>query len=453
MRAAFAQPGFRRLFTGLSASMLGDSMLLLMLGIWVKDLTGSSAQAGLTFLFMALPSLVAPVLGVVIDRFRRRPLLIVANVLSALGVLPLLLVRDAGDVWLIHLVAAVYGVSFIVIPAALNGLLKEMLPEDLLADANGSLQTVKESFRLFGPLAGAGLFALTGGWAVALIDAATFLIAAAVVASIPVRESAPQRDEGGHWQELTAGVRHLVRDRVLLHSVVGLTLCLLVLGFSESAIFALTDEFHREPTMVSVMVSVQGVGAVLGGVVSSRIVHRLGEPASLALGLLLISISLATMAGAPTFWTATALMVPMGFGLPVLMVAYMTMLQRRTPHLLMGRVSAAIEVLLGTPQAVSLGVGALVVAFLDWRLIFVAMAAVIAVAAAYIALMLREEVRAHRRASALGDAVLPAEEGEGVGGVGAREGADLPHDDLVVSPVVHRVDGAVDIAQDPVQER
>ena len=69
-----------------------------------------------------------------------------------------------------------YGVSFIVLPAALNGLLKELVPEEMLVDANASLQTTKESFRLFGPLIGALLFTWLGGWAVAVLDAASFFV-------------------------------------------------------------------------------------------------------------------------------------------------------------------------------------------------------------------------------------------------------------------------------------
>ena len=109
MRAAFARPAFRRLFGGLSASMLGDSIMLLVLSMWVKTLTGSNAQAGLTFLFMVLPSLLAPFIGVYVDRVRRKPVLVWGNLASAAGVLPLVLVRDEGDVWIIWLVAVLYG--------------------------------------------------------------------------------------------------------------------------------------------------------------------------------------------------------------------------------------------------------------------------------------------------------------------------------------------------------
>src|SRR5207342_222095 len=99
-----------------------------------------------------------------------KPLLVWGHVASGLCVLPLVLVRGPGQVWIIWGVAMLYCVSFVVLPAALNGLLKELMPDEMLVDANASLQTTKESFRLFGPLIGALLFTWLGGWAVALLD-------------------------------------------------------------------------------------------------------------------------------------------------------------------------------------------------------------------------------------------------------------------------------------------
>ena len=180
MRQAFRQPGFTRLYAGLTASMFGDSVMLLVLSIWVKTITGSNAQAGLTFFFMVDPRAARAAAR---HRDRPGPPQAVAGLgprrRRACCVLPLVLVRGPGQVWIIWSVAALYGVSFIALPAALNGLLKELMPEEMLVDANASLQTTKESFRLFGPLIGALLFTWLGGWAVAVLDAASFFVAAA----------------------------------------------------------------------------------------------------------------------------------------------------------------------------------------------------------------------------------------------------------------------------------
>ena len=390
MKAAFAQPGFTRLFAGLSTSMLGDSIMLLVLSIWVKTLTGSSAMAGFTFFFMCLPAIFAPLAGAWLDRVRRKPLLVWGNVASAIAVLPLLLVRDEGDVWIIWGVSMLYGVSFVILPAGLNGLLKELMPEDLLVDANSSLQTIKESYRLFGPLLGAALFAWTGGWVVALVDAASFLVAAAVISSIPVAEEQPEPEDGSFWSQLTGGARHLVGDRILGHMLIGFGLTMLVLGFCESAIFALTDHFDKAATFVSVLVSVQGIGAVVGGLSSPRVVRRLGEVGAGVLGLVLLGASAIGMAVSPSVAWVLASITLFGVALPLLVVAYMTLLQRRTPQRLMGRVSVAAEVVMSVPSAASLALGALLVTVVDWRLIFIVIGVVTLAGAAHVAWWLRD---------------------------------------------------------------
>lgn len=407
MREALRSKGFRRLFFGMSTSMLGDSLMLLVLSIWVKTLTGSNGMAGLTFLFMVLPALFAPLLGMYLDRFRRRPVLVWGNLASALVVLPLLLVRDRGDVWIIWGVAFLYGISFVALPAALNGLLKELMPDHLLVDANSSLQTVKEGYRLVGPLLGAGLFGWFGGGVVAVLDAVSFVVAAAFVAWIPVREERPVRAPQHWWAEMTAGLRHLVAERLLRHTLVALGLMLLVIGFFEAAIFALLDAAGRPATFAGVVVTVQGVGAVVGGLTAAWWVRRLGETGTVVVGLVLMAGSLAVVAATSTLAVMLAAVVPLGYSIPLLLVAFTTLLQRRTPQSLMGRASAAVETVMGVPQALSLAVGALLVSLVSYHLIFGVMAAVTAAGAIYLVRVLGRDV--FRPPAAVDGAAVPAE--------------------------------------------
>jgi MFS family permease len=389
MKAAFRQPGFRLLFCGLLASMAGDSIMILVLAIWVKDLTGSSGAAGLTLFFLALPALAAPVFGVVVDRLRRRTVLTWGNFASALAVLPLLAVDGQDDVWIIYAVALLYGISFVVLPAALNGLLKEMLPEDLLIDANAALSTSKEAMRLVGPLIGAGLYTALGGGSVALVDASSFTVAGIVVAVLAVHEVAPERHEG-HWKdEFLAGVRHILRDPVLLHTMLAIGIALLVVGFLESAVFAMIDAFDQPASYVGVIVSVQGVGAIAGGLCSSTIIRRTDEVAGVVLSLGLLAAGLMIAAVSPWLPVVFAGVVVLGFALPLLIVAFTTLLQKRTPGPLMGRVSTATDVVLGTPQSLSIAVGAVLVTTLGYRSIYWISAAVIVAAAGYLRLALR----------------------------------------------------------------
>jgi MFS family permease len=403
--SAFRTPGFRLLYGGLAASMLGDSLMLIVLSLWVKTLTHSNGAAGLTFLWLTLPALIAPVFGYVVDRFPRRPFLVVANVASAAAVLPLMLVRDAGDVWIIYTVAFLYGVSFVVVPAALNGLLKDLLAEDVLVDANASLAVTREAFRLVGPLAGASIFAFAGGASVVALDAISFVVAAVAVFRLTV-VSVPDDHEPAHWRvEFTAGLSYLRTNRRLLHSTVCLGLCLLVVGFSESAVYALIDAFDKPPSFVGPILTLQGIGAVAGGLAASRAVRRFGEPVTIVIGLGLMACGLSVVAAAVELWQMLAGVSVLGAGLPLLIVAYTTLLQKETPSRLMGRVSTATDVLVTTPQALSIAVGAVLVGLLDYRLIFVLMALGVTVAGVYLLAVLRHQLPAAPRSDVSAAAV------------------------------------------------
>jgi MFS family permease len=170
-------------------STLGDSALWLAMAIWIKELTGSSAAAGLVMFFFAAGGLCSPLGGVLADRFRRRPFLIWANLAAAVVVLPITLVHGRGQIWLIYLVMLAYGVIGSAINPAQTALLPALVPADLLAEANGAQQTLNEGLRIITPLAGAGLLVLLGGPVVAVIDAVTFGVA--VLSLIALRASVP----------------------------------------------------------------------------------------------------------------------------------------------------------------------------------------------------------------------------------------------------------------------
>jgi MFS family permease len=403
--------------------MVGDSLMLIVLAVWVKELTGSSGAAGLTFFFLAVPALVAPLAGIYVDRVKRRTLLIWGNIASALAVTPLLLVSSRDDVWIVYTVAVLYGISFIVLPAGLNGLLKEMLPEDLLVDANATLTTTKEALRLVGPLAGAGLFTLIGGGGVALIDAVSFVVAALAILLLKVKEDQPTREET-HWSdEFMAGIHHIRRDRVLLHTLIAVGISLLVIGFMESAVFAMVDAFDKPASYVGVVVSAQGVGAVVGGITSAWLIRRTGETGAITLSLVIFAVGLA-IASAPWLAGMFAGVVVLGYALPVFIVALNTLLQRRTPNRLMGRVSTATEVVLGTPQSCSIAVGALLVSLISYREIYWICAVVILASAGYLIVALR----GHRDGADAGDAV------DVVRAVSATVNPDQQARDSVVGP-------------------
>ncbi|HEX5540215.1 MAG TPA: MFS transporter [Micromonospora sp.] len=384
MRDILRRPDFRLLFAGLVASMTAESILLLALAVWVKDLTGSDGMAGTTIFAVMAPFAFAPIVGWVVDRFRRRPFFIALNLVTAAVLTPLYAVRDRHDVWIIFVVATCYGLSFLALSAVLSGLIKEIVPADLLADANGALQAVKQGLRLIGPLVGAGLYAAVGGWTLATVGALGFCAAAGVGALLRVREVKPSPGELRWAAEVTAGIRHLFGTPGLRRGVLGVALAMLVVGFGESLIFAYVDRgLGRDPAFVGVLATMMGVGGLVGGLISPKIVRRIGELAALAIGVALF-VPAALGLIYPQLWLGIGSMMVFGFGLPVAVVAISTLIQRGTPGPLLGRASTAADAVIGIPQTLSIGTGAVLVSLVDYRLMFAAMAAVMIVAATYV---------------------------------------------------------------------
>jgi MFS family permease len=385
MRAVLRRPEFRLLFSGLFFSMTAESVLLLALGIWVKDMTGSDSLAGATFFALVAPVALAPLVGFFADRFKRRPFLIATNIFSAAILAPLFLVRDRDTLWIIYAVAAAYGLSFIAVGAALNGLITEVIPEEQLGEANGALQTVKQGLRLFAPLLGAGLYTAFGGWALATLGITGFLISAGVITALRVHEDQPVRPEQRWMSEVTAGVRHLFAQPSLRLAVLGTTLAILVFGLGESVFFALNDKgLHKPAAFLGVLISVQGVGGLLGGLTAATVMRRVGEVGTVAAGLMLFVPMYVVGAVYQHLWLVFPAMVLCGFGLPYLIVGLQTLLQRTTPGELMGRTSAAMDALISGPQALSIGAGAILVGLVDYRILLGVMALVVSIAGIWV---------------------------------------------------------------------
>ncbi|MGR6322203.1 MFS transporter [Micromonospora soli] len=386
-RRLLADRPARRYLAGQTLSLIGDSSMWLACGIWVKELTGSDGAAGLTFLFFAAPALLAPLAGMLADRLPRRRLLVAANLVGAVVLLPLLAVRGPGQVGLVYAVMFLYGCLNLVIAPAQSALLTTLLPDDLLASANGLLRTARESLRLLAPLAGAGLYALLGGAAVAVLDMATFVGAAALLLTLRVPDPAPDRPDrtGGvlrHWAgEATAGIRHLAGHPLLRRVALACTVLALVLGFSESTGYAVVDRgLHRAPEFLGVLQAAQGVGAILGGLGSAAAIRRWGEVRVAAAAFLAWAAG-ATLAAGPVLGVVLAGRVSSGMGLTVMAIALLTVLQRSAPDRLQGRVYAAFEVTTTVPQTASIGLGAYLIGALDYRAVLLTEAAVVVVAA------------------------------------------------------------------------
>lgn len=385
MRSVLARRDARIFLAGWSLSVFGDWAMFIVLGVWAKDLTGSNAAAGLVFFALSVPSLFSPLAGLVVDRVSRRRVMIVTYAAEAVGVLALLLVHDRSDLWLIYAVTVFYGFAGTFAASARSAFLTVMLPRELLGEANGLFQTIREGLRLIAPLVGAAIYASVGGGAVAVLDSATFVAVVGALLMIRTPEPRFEREEHHFRAELAAGARHIAATLPLRQMTLAAAACLLVVGFSETIIFAVLDQgLHRPASFFGVLSSLQGVGAIAGGVVSARLLRRVGDVNLIALGMAAFAVGILAFVSSSLPLVLVGIAIG-GAGVAWLIVGFGTAIQLRTPLRLQGRVSSATDVAIGLPQNVSIALGALLVSAVDYRVLVLVEASVTALCAAYLA--------------------------------------------------------------------
>src|SRR5215210_7061224 len=171
-------------FAGL-ISLIGDMMLVIALPVAVYDLTGSALATGGILIARSVPTLLlGSIAGVFVDRWDRRLTMVVANLVRAPILLLLLAVDSADRLWLVYVVAFLSSIFSRFFRPAENALLPRLVAEDDLIPAN-SLNSLNNNLSLLlGPALGGLIAARYGLGGVALADAASFLVAGAMILAI-----------------------------------------------------------------------------------------------------------------------------------------------------------------------------------------------------------------------------------------------------------------------------
>jgi len=374
----------RIFLAGWTVSQFGDWALIIVLAVWAKALTDSNASAGLVFFALAAPSIFSPLAGLVVDRVRRRPLLVAVYSIEAVVTLSLLTVHDRGDVWLLYAMAVFIGAFGTLAASARSALMTTTIPRELLGEGNAIFQSVREGLRIVAPLAGAGIYAAAGGGVVAIVDSASFVFVVAALLLMRTPEPRFERVEHNFMSEALAGAKHIVHTIPLRQIVFSTGAALLVVGFSETIIFAVIDQgLHRPPSFLGVLSTLQGIGAIAGGLTAVRGLRVLGDVRVAGLGMAGFAIGEFAFVSSNLPLVAVGVAVA-GFGISWFIVGLMTALQVRTPLRLQGRVSSAADVIISTPQTASIAVGAALIAVVDYRLLVVVESVAVAICAAYL---------------------------------------------------------------------
>jgi MFS family permease len=365
-----ALPDFRWLWSGALVSLAGTHMQFVALPYFVHEQTGSSFATALAAAAQVLPGLtLGPVAGALADRRDSRRLLIGANLVLAAVTLGFCLAL-VGPWWVVIVVAFVQAVVAQLVAPAEIVLMPSLVPTVSLPAAN-SLSAVNNSLaRLIGPAAGGLLYAAAGLPIVAVVNAASFAVAALLVGRInaqtsaraPAQTARPARRIRTFWLRLTggwpAGWRE-IRNRPLL----GRLLAFIVLtGLGEGCVSALLAPYVAEvfgsSTALGLILTCQAVGGVAGALIMSgrAVVDRL--PQTLGVAAVICGVLLAVMIGYPVLypqlWPTLVLVALAGLPFAAVAAAQTTLLQTLPNPAVRGSVFGVTVATAGAAQLVGI---------------------------------------------------------------------------------------------------
>jgi Na+/melibiose symporter-like transporter len=278
MLATLRNRDFSLLWLGGLISLAGDWTLNIGLPIALFAMTRSIPVLSAALVAGMLPNvLFGSVAGVFVDRWDRRRTLIVSNLLLAALLLPILLVRSASLIWVIYPIMFLESCLEQFTRPAQSALLPSLVGAEHIAPANSLLSVSSNIARLLGPALGGVIAAFFGLAGVVLVDGASFLLAALLIALIGWRASAStQLAEPAELAErigehpFTKGVREWLDGlRVIFHERV------LALIFAVIAITSIGEGVMAVLFVVFVVTSLGGDAQALGGTMSAQAVGGL----------------------------------------------------------------------------------------------------------------------------------------------------------------------------------
>jgi predicted MFS family arabinose efflux permease len=356
---------FRQLWLGQVVSQMGDWFNTIALYTIILKLTGSGRDVGLLLVARFLPSfLFGPISGVIADRFSRRRIMIVSDLLRAAVVLGFLFVRRPDQLWIIYVLTVFQlGLSTFFEPAKTAAI--PSIVEDRELVAANAITSVTWSVML---TLGAAIGGLITGWfgtnVAFILDAATYLLSAALITAIRV----PKRKKRERQKlalgrllgisETIDGIRYVKdRPRVLALLLVkpawglggGIMTLLAVFG---ERIFPVGRDAAGG---IGVLFAARGIGTAVGPIVARRISGE-GDrrmQASIGVSFVIAGIFYSAFGSATSFVFALVVLGIAHCGGSILWVFSTVMLQRSVEDNFRGRVFAAELALLTLTMAAS----------------------------------------------------------------------------------------------------
>ncbi len=281
-KAVWRERDFALLLGGQTVSEVGSQVTVLALPtLAIFTFHAGPAEVGLLVASNRVPF---PVLGLfagaIVDRLRKRPLMILCNLarLVILAAIPVLAAAGALELWQLFVAALGMGLFTVFFDIAYLAFVPALVDPDQLLEANSRLEVSYSGAALVGPGLGGLLIQAAGAARAVLVDAFSFLVSAITLLAIRGRDEPATAAGRRHlFREVGEGLRHVFGSPVLRAQL----LCMSAAGLFAHAfeaplyIFAY-GRLHLSPGLLGAILASEGIGAVAGSVVAGRVIAKVG---------------------------------------------------------------------------------------------------------------------------------------------------------------------------------
>ena len=351
------QPDFKKLLAGQTVSVFGTMLTRIALPLTaLLTLDSSPLEQGFLQAIQAAPVLVAGLLaGVWVDRLRRRPVMITADLARAVLLLSIPASAFAGALTMgqLYIVAATTAVFTTLFQAAYPAYLPALVGRENVVEGNAKLAAGASISEMAGFAAAGALVQFLSGPLAVLVDAVTFIVSALSLKWIRTPEPKPQpralRDSA--IREAAEGLTVVWRDPTL-RALIACSTTIRLAGGAFGAMYMLfaVRDLHLSPTAAGIIAGCGGLGSLAGSMLASPALRHLGAKATLIVGFALGGAfqGLVPLAHGTAFAAGLYLLGAQVIGDGLMTMAFvndMSLRQSLVPDRLLGRVSATANVL------------------------------------------------------------------------------------------------------------
>jgi MFS family permease len=364
---------FRALWCSRSISFLGDSLGLVTLLLYVADDTGQALAVALLLLVGDFaPALLGPFTGVLSDRFDLKRVMVACEL--AQGLLVALIALTLPPLPLLLALVGLRAVAGQIFQPASRAAVPSLVHDRDLEGANSAIGFGTNGSEALGPLLAAALLPVIGVQGALLVDAATFIVSAALLASLPSVPPAPiEEGAGGSFlAEARVGLGYIWSIPLVRTIGLGFFAVVAFNGIDDVAlVFLARDSLGGGDSAASLLYAAVGVGLVFGYALLARYAGRFPMVLVLLVGFGASSAGNLFSGLAWVVAAAFAVQAVRGVGIAAMDVATITLLQRTVPRAKLGRVFGNLYGAIGVAAGLSYVLGGVVLDLTSPRATFV----------------------------------------------------------------------------------